>query len=124
MSHYIHHVPGRLRVKAARLCHIDCQTRLFTLLDQLPGIHSYRHNAKAGSLLIHYDETQLNADDILYQLYKAECVDSGMSSALRQGGQGNGLIKQAGTLFGNALFGTLLRKSVETSVLSLARVLR
>jgi len=37
---------------------------------------------------------------------------------------GGDLVKQAGALAGNALFGTLLRKSVETSVLSLARGFR
>lgn len=123
MSYYIHHVPGRLRIKTARLCRAECQAKLNKMLGELPGIDSYRHNGKIGSVLIHYDILRLSADDILYHLYKAGCLDSAISahSAPSAGGD---LVKQAGALFGNALFGTLLRKSVETSVLSLARGFR
>ena len=74
-------------------------------------------------VLIHYDTEQLSADDILYQLYKAGCLDSAISASPTASASGN-LVKQAGALFGSALFGTLLRKSVETSVLSLARGFR
>ena len=79
-------------------------------------------------MLIHYDTARLNADDILYHLYKAGCLDSPISAAPAASASGD-LVKQAGALFGNALFGnalfgTLLRKSVETSVLSLARGFR
>ncbi len=123
MSHYIHHVPGRLRIKSAHLKQTECHT-LNTLLSELSGIESFRHNAKAGSVLVHYDPKSLNADDILYHLYKAGCLESGVSTTLGRSPQSSTLVKQVGTVFGNALFGTLLRKSVETSVLSLARGLR
>lgn len=123
MSHYIHHVPGRLRVQSIRLKQTACQI-LNTSLSELSGIESYRHNVKAGSLLIHYDTNQVNADDILYHLYKADCLESGISTAMGRAPQSSAMVKQVGTMFGNALFGTLLRKSVETSVLSLARGLR
>lgn len=123
MSHYIHHVPGRLRIQATRLRSLACAQSLSVALAELPGVSEHRHNAKAGSVLIHYDADQLGADDILYHLRKAGCLDSGVSLAARQA-QGSGLVRQAGMLFGNALFGTLLRKSVETSVLSLAKGLR
>lgn len=123
MSYYIHHVPGRLRIRTARLHRADCQAKLGKMLGELPGIDSYSHNAKAGSALIHYDIARLSADDILYHLYKAGCLDSAISTSPATSASGN-LVKQAGALFGSALFGTLLRKSVETSVLSLARVFR
>ncbi|MCP5159758.1 MAG: heavy-metal-associated domain-containing protein [Gammaproteobacteria bacterium] len=123
MSYYIHHVPGRLRIQTARLRRAECQGKLGTMLDALPGIDSHSHNGKIGSVLIHYDTARLSADDILYHLHKAGCLDSPISATPTTSASGD-LVKQAGALFGNALFGTLLRKSVETSVLSLARGFR
>lgn len=123
MSYYIHHVPGRLRIKTARLRCLECQAKLDKMLGALPGINHYQHNNKIGSVLIHYDAAQLSANDIVYSLYKAGCLESPISATPAASGGGD-LVKQAGALFGNALFGTLLRKSVETSVLSLARGFR
>ena len=123
MSDYIHHVPGRLRIKSIRLRRPECRAGVGTILTELSGINSHSYNDKIGSVLIHYDTDRLNADDILYHLYKAGCLNSPLFAA-PSASAGGGLIKQVGALFGNALFGTLLRKSVETSVLSLARGLR
>jgi hypothetical protein len=122
MSHYIHHLPGRLRIQSGRLRHSLCAQALHNLLADLNGITAHRHNPKAGSVLIEYNPDLINADDIIYYLSKSGCLES--SVALRQPTYGNGVIKHAGMLFGNALFGTLMRKSVETSVLALAKGLR
>jgi hypothetical protein len=124
MSYYIHHVPGRLRIKTARLGRTECQAKLGKILEELPGIASHSHNGKIGSVLIHYDTARLSADDTLYHLHKAGCLDSAISASPATSSAGSNLVKQAGALFGAALFGTLLRKSVETSVLSLARGFR
>lgn len=123
MNCYIHHVPGRLRIRTARLNRAECRAKLGHTLEELPGISSHSHNDKIGSVLIHYDADRLSADDILYHLHKAGCLDSLMSATPAAANSGK-LVKQVGALFGNALFGTLLRKSVETSVLSLARGFR
>jgi hypothetical protein len=88
------------------------------------GIENHAHNGKIGSVLIHYDPAQVSADDILYHLHKAGCLDSAISASPIAASSNGALVKQVGALFGNALFGTLLRKSVETSVLSLARGFR
>lgn len=124
MSYYVHHVPGRLRIKAARLRCVECQAKLDRLLGALPGVNSYSHSHRIGSVLVHYDPARLSADDILYQIYKAGCLDSAISASPATASASGNLVKQAGALFGSALFGTLLRKSVETSVMSLARGFR
>ncbi|MER2601149.1 MAG: HMA2 domain-containing protein [Candidatus Competibacter phosphatis] len=124
MNYYIHHVPGRLRIKTACLRRAECQNHLGQILGDLPGIENHAHNGKIGSVLIHYDPAQLSADDILYHLHKAGCLDSAISASPIASSGNGALVKQVGALFGNALFGTLLRKSVETSVLSLARGFR
>lgn len=74
MSYYIHHVPGRLRIRTARLHRAECQAKLGKRLGELPGIDSYSHNAKAGSVLIHYDAASLSADDILYHIRAATVI--------------------------------------------------
>ena len=58
MSDYIHHVPGRLRIKTGRLRYAECQAKLAGKLGELPGIDSYRHNSRIGSVLIHCPAAQ------------------------------------------------------------------
>ena len=121
MSDYIHHVPGRLRLKTAGLRRPECQAQLNKVLEELPGIISHNYNARIGSVVIHYQTSQISADDLLYHLKKAGCLSSLIASSATASMAGGALIQRVGALFGNALFGALLRKSVEASVLSLAR---
>ncbi|ALG67279.1 HMA2 domain-containing protein [Beggiatoa leptomitoformis] len=118
MSAYIHHIPGRLRVRTDKLRYATCQfAELEVLLMQLNGIESCQMNQKTGSLLVHYDPSCLTGDDILYQLHKVGCLESGLTTALSQRSAAN----HTGALLGNALFGAVVKKSLETSMLSFAK---
>ncbi|EIJ40979.1 hypothetical protein BegalDRAFT_0053 [Beggiatoa alba B18LD] len=118
MGAYIHHIPGRLRVRTDRLRHATCQsTELSELLLQLKGVESCQINPKTGSLLVHYDVTCLTGDDILYQLHKVGCLESGLTTAMSQ----RSAVNHTGALLGNALFSAVVKKSLETSMLSLAK---
>lgn len=55
MSYYIHHVPGRLRIKTARLRRAECRAKLGKMLEELPGISSHSHNDKIGNVLKRVD---------------------------------------------------------------------
>ncbi len=119
MSHYIHSLPGRLRVQARQLRHAACAVeKLCAAFAQLDGIKSHQFNHKAGSVLVQYDADKVSAEDILYQLYKAGCLPP--KPALRAGAHSHPT-GQFGTVLGNALFGTLVKKGLETSVASFAR---
>ena len=49
MSYYIHHVPGRLRIKTARLRRAECRARLGKTLGELSGIASHSCNDKGAA---------------------------------------------------------------------------
>ncbi len=119
MSCYVHDVPGRLRIRATSLKHHtrDALT-LCKKLEQADGIDKTEFNPKAGSLIIYYNTQQLEAEDILYQLHKTELLKGCPTSAR------NHSANRMGTMLGSALFGTLVKKSIETSVLSLAKAIR
>jgi heavy-metal-associated domain-containing protein len=58
MSHYVHSIPGRLRVKARAFKNQrERGDAARTLLAGFAGVHSVESNPATGSLLIRYDES-------------------------------------------------------------------
>lgn len=74
MTDYLHHVPGRLRVRTRSL-RCDPAARAATLrkLQAKDGIRSVRLNPKAGSVTIFYDVAATDGQQILDYL-QAECL--------------------------------------------------
>ena len=74
MTDYLHHVPGRLRVRARSL-RCDPAARAATLrkLQAKDGIRSVRLNPKAGSVTIFYDVDAVAGQQIL-DFLQAECL--------------------------------------------------
>jgi len=74
MTDYMHHVPGRLRVRAKSLrCNSAARATTLRKLQAQDGIRSVRLNPKAGSVTVFYDVDVMNADQILAFLH-AESV--------------------------------------------------
>jgi hypothetical protein len=76
MSHYLHHVPGRLRVKTRTLKNggeraIEAQE----LLGALTGIEAIELNPVTGSMLIRYDETRVTSSQILGLLVAKDVIN-------------------------------------------------
>ena len=70
MSHYLHHVPGRLRLKAHSLKNSkDKADEIRALCAQLPGIIAVELNSLTGSLLVRYDKVSVNSTQILGLLF-------------------------------------------------------
>jgi hypothetical protein len=70
MSHYLHHVPGRLRLKARSLKNSEDKTaEIRALCGQLPGITAIELNTLTGSLLVRYDQASVNSAQILGLLF-------------------------------------------------------
>jgi hypothetical protein len=62
MSHYLHHLPGRLRLKARPLKNNEEKAEeIRALCTQLPGIEAIEFNLLTGSMLLRYDETSVNS---------------------------------------------------------------
>jgi hypothetical protein len=118
MSYYVHNIPGRLRVRSAKIKRDTCQAaNLCTQLAAMEGIHNTELNKKAGSLIVYYDPKCLSADDILYMGHKLGCLDQAISTTKRP----SALATTAGAMLGNAIFGTVVKKSLESSMFSLVK---
>ncbi len=77
MSHYLHHVPGRLRLKARSLKNSeDKAAEIRALCTQLPGINTIELNTLTGSLLVRYDKASVNSAQILGFLFANGVITS------------------------------------------------
>ncbi|MGD2118111.1 MAG: cation transporter [Chromatiales bacterium] len=81
MSNYLHHVPGRVRVRSRILCRNN-QTRQLALqqVRALEGVTSVRLNSKAGSVTVMYDTEVAGLEQILEQLHKYDCLAPGLET--------------------------------------------
>jgi Heavy metal associated domain 2 len=66
MSHYLHHVPGRLRLKTRSLKNSSAKAaEVRALFKQLPGIEAIEFNLLTGSMLVRYDAASITSAKIL-----------------------------------------------------------
>ncbi|MFP4154382.1 MAG: HMA2 domain-containing protein [Halothiobacillaceae bacterium] len=75
MTQYLHHVPGRLRIRA-KVFRFDSSARHRALhaLRTMEGIHTVRLNAKAGSVTVCYDTDETSPQRIIDLLNRCECM--------------------------------------------------
>ena len=77
MSYYLHHVPGRLRVKTP---HVKKNRfiveEIKQLLNALPGIEFYEINTVTGSIIINYNPQDVSEDKIVTVLEDSGYFDS------------------------------------------------
>ncbi len=120
MTVYVHHVPGRLRVRSPVLARCpDRRACLERELAVLPGILAVATNPKAGSVIVRYDPTIINPEAILTRFSRQAPHPA---PALPRAGQTarpldvTSSASKIGALFGKALFDAVLHKGVERSV--------
>jgi copper chaperone CopZ len=66
MNPYLHHVPGRLRLKTRSLKNSEAKAaEIRALFAQLPGIKSIEINPVTGSMLVRYDTAGITSAKIL-----------------------------------------------------------
>jgi hypothetical protein len=76
MSYYLHHVPGRLRLKTPFIKGDNDKAQEIRLfLKGIPGIHSTSANTVTGSLTIYYDPKEICPDSITHRLSRAGFFD-------------------------------------------------
>jgi hypothetical protein len=116
MSHYIHHVPGRLRIRSGffRCDPVSARSAEAELLVT-EGVREVRVNPRAGSITVHYEPTRLTRSQILDRLEHVGCLGASMRADL-----GGPRVHEA---FGKALAGAIVQKAVERSALRLVSVL-
>jgi copper chaperone CopZ len=118
MAHYIHHVPGRLRLRTPRLKR-DAQRAAAAeaLVQTIEGVTEVRANSVTGSLTVAYQRDVVSAGAILEALaqrgyYEPELVQHADR-------QLPAMAARAGDVLGKALFGMVLEKAVERSAFAL-----
>jgi copper chaperone CopZ len=118
MGHYIHHVPGRLRVRTLALKRDEARARTVEqVLQTIEGVTAVRANAVTGSITVNYQRDVVNSDTILdllaargyYEPDKVRHADRHVHD----------LASRAGNAAGKALFGFMLEKAVERSAVVL-----
>lgn len=120
MSHYIHEIPGRLRIQSAAFrCQSGKARQAQELILAMDGVNSVRLNARAGSLTVEYDPARLQRSRLLAVLDAVGCAPA----AGRGTPTGARATSSTGALFGKALAGALVNKLAERSALKLVSVL-
>lgn len=117
MTSYVHHLPGRLRIKLPSLKrNARYAATLQTTLSALPGVRDVRVNTLTGSLLVGYDPTRMDIASLqrIVPVASAGCPVCGDAAGVA--GSRSGKIAQT-------LVDTVVEKAVEQSARTLLRVL-
>ncbi|MBK1617534.1 hypothetical protein CKO42_03515 [Lamprobacter modestohalophilus] len=112
MSQYIHHVPGRIRVRSkAFQCHGERAQQAQIRLLAMDGVRDVKINPRASSILVQYDPECLSRVELFAALEELGC----MAPARRDQGH----FSSPGETFGKALVGAAVQKVLEHSARSL-----
>jgi len=115
MSHFVHYVPGRLRIKVPALRnHAGRCQRVRALLCDHSGIEDVIVNAVTGSVVIHYD-TDLIDETRLFNLLRYHGLYND-AQVQRIGRQRN---HKAGEAVGRAMFNWMVGRALEANGLGL-----
>ena len=99
MTYYIHHIPGRLRIKSPLLKgNNGSEASIVELLRGLAGVERVAVNAITGSCLIHYDPSVTCRDDMVMVLSKNGYFDPGRAATNEEYLQ-NAAAKTISTIF-------------------------
>ena len=111
---YIHHTPGRLRIKGAHFkCHGERARKAVAALQAMKGVELVQLNGHAGSLTVHYDSDLHTQADLLATLEKVGCLHATDANAA---GSAHGASRPAAKegvagVFGKALVGALAQRT-------------
>ncbi len=76
MKHYVHDIPGRLRVRNSILKNPAAHETVRKLLSALVGIQRAEFGLVTGSLTVFYHEKVISSENILETLERAGYFDS------------------------------------------------
>lgn len=118
MGHYLHNVPGRLRVKIPQVKGDEARAEAVRrMLLTIEGASDVRVNTVTGSILVEYDPGRANHREFLEALREGELFDA--SKAVTNDQYIYAASLNAGKILKKALVGTLVDKALEGSAFSL-----
>lgn len=119
MASYVHHVPGRLRVRLASVKRNERRARqLRDLLEGLPGVDGVEISTVTGSVTIAYDKADTDAARLFRELRAAGYTNSEIP-APAQPDNWQDLASKAGENFGKFVLGMAVEKVLERSAVAL-----
>lgn len=122
MSYYVHHTPGRLRVKIPLVKgNQERAKEVREILKELDGVNFIEINTVTGSVVVKYDRNVLNADDLLNYYKKYNLLDK--TRATKAGRAVDISVSNASQAVGKALFGWAMGRMLEGSGLSILAAL-
>jgi hypothetical protein len=112
MSQYIHHVPGRIRIRSrAFQCYGARADAAHDRLMAMEGVRSVEIKPRAASLIVQYDPERISRAALFATLEELGC----MAPVRRD----NAHVRQIGETFGKAVVGAMMQKAVEQSARTL-----
>jgi hypothetical protein len=112
---YLHHTPGRLRIKGRHFnCHGERARQAVLALQAMPGVELVKLNAHAGSLTVHYDPAVHSQADLLAALETTGCLHAAEAHAHLAGSLASkSAAPREGVAgaFGKALVGVLAQRT-------------
>jgi hypothetical protein len=125
MSHYIHHVPGRLRIKTLTLKGNQIAAQeVCRLLSATDGVIDCHVKTVTGSVVISYDAELTDGKSLLELLKERGYVNHAAEVAAPNAGKRTSsnmtqAASSAGSNVGKAVFGFVVEKAVERSAAAL-----
>jgi hypothetical protein len=120
MSHYFHHVPGRIRVRSKRLrSDVKRTESLVSRLADTEGVREVKLNERNCSITIRYDRSEATGIQIIGMLAAEGFVPNGQVT--QQRGSDDGDLMAA---FSRALVGAVAQQTVTRSLTTLVSILR
>lgn len=114
MSHYLHHVPGRLRLRSKHFRCNPAKARLLeSQLQAIDGVLDVRYNVRNASLTVQYDPDTGASRHVVDTLTEAGCLPVAKTAAGNSG-------QELAVTFGHALLTALAQQTVARSFSTLA----
>jgi copper chaperone CopZ len=122
-NYYIHHVPGRLRIRTPEMkSNHAASDEVKKMLSTMRGILTIYINLTTGSIIVHYDPDILHYKEIVNALHNQGYFD--ISQALTANGQyPDRSFSKAGKLVGEIVFSILVDKSLGSPAFSILSTL-
>jgi hypothetical protein len=117
MGYYLHHVPGRIRIKIPQIKHRPDQAgKIREMLKEQGGISQMNINLSTGSVVVYYDPETLTATQILTLLKHNGFFDEAMTYGAPE--EIDRISSKACETFGKAIFGWTVGRILDANGLS------
>ncbi|HEX8949910.1 MAG TPA: hypothetical protein VF790_13155 [Dissulfurispiraceae bacterium] len=122
MSCYMHHIPGRLRIKSPAIKRNSAAAgELKAMLGAVHGVETVGINPLTGSVLVHYNPKSLHHEYIVGALREKGYFNP--SQIVPGSGLSGKALSGAGVIVEKAIVDHLMERIIESSVRSLVALL-